>query len=70
MANYRFSDQVLAKANITDEQNNTFTLQGINALETDANVIMGGMSYALSIVGWGVNDAVRIINQDIVEDSE
>lgn len=64
---YVFSNQTLAKATITDEQDNKFTMQGINAAETDANVIMGGMSTLLSIVGWDIKDAMRIINQDIEE---
>ena len=64
---YVFSDQILAKATITDEQDNKFTMQGINASESSADSIMGGMSTLLSIVGWGIKDAIRVINQDIEE---
>lgn len=65
---YVFNNQVIAKATITDEEDNKFTMQGIAANETDANVIMGGMSSLLGIVGWSIKDAVRVINQDIEEE--
>ncbi len=64
---YQFENQALGKVNVTDELQNTFTLQGINAQESDANVMMGGLSYLLDIVGWTAQDAVRIINQDVIE---
>lgn len=67
---YVFSDQVLAKASITDTDHQTFTIQGIAATETDANIVRGGISTLLDIVGWSIKDAVRVVNQDIVEDSE
>lgn len=65
---YVFNNQVLGKAKITDEQNNDFTLNGVNAREESADSIMGGLSYILDIVGWSIQDATRIINQDIVEE--
>lgn len=65
---YVFSDQIISKAKITDEQNNTFTLTGINGTTNDATAVMGGLSYLLDIVGWSVQDAIRIVNQDIVEE--
>lgn len=65
---YRFSDEILAKIKITDEQGNDFTLNGINATETSADSIHAGVSAMLNIVNWKVNNAIRIVNQDIVED--
>lgn len=65
---YVFSDQIISKAKITDELNSTFTINGINGTITSADSIMGGLSYLLDIVGWSVQDAVRIVNQDIVEE--
>ncbi len=66
---YRFSDQIIAKAQVTDENNSKFTLTGVNGLTNDATAVMGGLSYLLDIVGWQATQAVRIINQDIVEDT-
>lgn len=65
---YVFSDEVLAKIKITDEQGNDFTLNGINATETSADSIHAGVSAILDIVGWEIDTATRIVNQDIVEE--
>lgn len=67
MPQYQFSDQTISKVKITDDQFSDFTLTGINGTTTDANAVMGGLSYLLDIVGWSVLDAVRIVNQDIEE---
>lgn len=64
---YEFSNQVLSKAKITDETNETFTINGIAARTQDADMIMGGLSYLLDIVGWKTQDVTRIVNQDVVE---
>ena len=66
---YVFSDEVLAKIKITDETDNDFTLNGINAREQSADSIRAGVSTIIDIVGWQVQEAVRIVNQDIVEDT-
>lgn len=65
---YVFSNQKTGKVKVTDENSNDFTLSGINTKETDANVMMAGLSYMLDIVGWKVTDAVRIVNQDVIEE--
>lgn len=65
---YVFSDEILAKIKITDEQGNDFTLNGINAAETSADSIHAGVSAILDIVGWQIDAATRIVNQDIVEE--
>ncbi len=65
---YVFSDQIISKAKITDDQNTVFTLNGINGVTNDANLVMGGLSYLLDIVGWQVTEAIRIVNQDIIEE--
>ena len=64
---YEFSTQQIAKTTITDELDNKFTLTGINGRTDDATAIMGGLSIMLDIVGWSIQDASRIITQDIVE---
>lgn len=65
---YIFSNQTTGKAQVTDENDNTFTITGINTREQDANVMMAGLSYLLDVVGWKVTDAVRIVNQDVIEE--
>lgn len=64
---YIFSEEVLAKLKVTDDEGNEFTLNGVAGRENSADSIMGGLSIMLDIVGWSVQDAVRIVNQDIVE---
>lgn len=64
---YQFTNQVVGKLKITDESGGDITLNGINTRENDANVIMGGVSILFGIVNWGVQDAVRIVNQDVEE---
>lgn len=65
---YVFSTEQIGKAKITDETETTFTLTGINAKTNDANIVMGGLSILLDVVGWKVSEAVRIVNQDIEEE--
>lgn len=67
MANYAFKNQTVGKANVTDETDTTFTLQGINSDTNDANIIMGGISTLLWIVNWQAQNVTRITSQDIVE---
>ena len=64
---YEFSNQYTAKAKVRDETDSEFTLTGINGVTTDADAVMGGLSYLLDIVGWSVQDAQRIVTQDIDE---
>lgn len=64
---YQFVNRSTGKSQITDENASTFTLAGINTSTTDANVIMGGLSILLDIVGWTVQDANRVVTQDIEE---
>lgn len=65
---YVFETQNNATTKITDETNTTFNLKGINGTTNDANIIMGGLSIMLDIVGWQVTDVTRVVNQDIVEE--
>lgn len=65
---YIFSNQASGKAQIKDENDNQFTLTGINTHDNDANVMMAGLSYLLDVVGWKVSEAVRVVNQDVVEE--
>lgn len=65
---YVFETQNTATTKITDETNTTFNLKGINGTTNDANIIMGGLSIMLDIVGWQVTDVTRVVNQDIIEE--
>ncbi len=64
---YQFVNRSTGKSQITDENSTVFTLNGINTSTNDANVIMSGLSTLLDIVGWTVQDANRVVTQDIEE---
>lgn len=64
---YQFNNQYTAKAKIQDDTESEFTLTGINGVTNDADAVMGGLSILLDIVGWGLQDAQRIVTQDIDE---
>lgn len=64
---YQFVNRSTGKSQVTDENSTIFTLNGINTSTTDANVIMAGLSTLLDIVGWTVQDANRVVTQDIEE---
>lgn len=66
---YVFTNQNTGKATITDDNDTTLSLAGINTKNNDANAFMNGIGIMLDIVGWTVQDAVRVVNQD-VEESE
>lgn len=63
----QFTNQNTAKAKIQDDSETTFTLTGINGKTNDADAVMGGLSILLDVVGWGIQDAQRIVTQDIEE---
>lgn len=65
---YIFSDEILAKVEIVDENGEKISLNGISARETSADSIRSGLSQMLNVVGWQLTSATRIVNQDIVED--
>lgn len=64
---YQFTNRASGKSQITDESNTTFTLAGINTVTENADSIMAGLSTLLDVVGWSVQDANRIVTQDIEE---
>lgn len=66
----KFSNQVQSKVTMTDEQNNSYNIAGINGTISSADSVIGGLSVILDVVGWQVNDVVRIVNQDVVEGTE
>lgn len=69
---YQFQDEAVAKFKVQDDvSNDTITLPGINGHESDANVIMGGISILFNIVGWSyTSNPVRILNQAVTETND
>lgn len=63
----QFTNQNTAKATIQDDTQTKYTLTGINGKTNDAEAVMGGLSILLDVVGWGIQDAQRIVTQDIEE---
>lgn len=51
----------------TDATKNLMTFGGINARETDATIIMGGLSILSDIASFSVREATRTIKQDVTE---
>lgn len=66
----KFANQVQSKVTMTDEQNNSYNIAGINGTISSADSVIGGLSAILDIVGWQVNDVVRVVNQDVVDGTE
>ncbi len=65
---YQFRNEATAKMSVTmSDSDDKVTLAGVNGTETDANVIMGGISTLLGIVGWSTRDAARVVTQDVEE---
>lgn len=66
---YAFSNEIVAKMKVAEEASgeDALTLSGVNGQETDANIIMGGISILFGIVGWEAGYGQRILNQDVIE---
>ena len=71
---YEFTTDKVGSVKLNNFRHNpgqTLKLDGIDAQITDANVILGGLSQFLSIVGfeneYEPTDIVRTVNQNVVE---
>lgn len=71
--NYEFTTDKVGKVtlnNFRGTYGKKFTLHGVNAQISDANVIIGGVSQLLSIVNfqnqYEPEDSVRTVNQNVV----
>lgn len=42
------------------------TINGINPTETDANIIMGGLSILFDIGGLNIGESTRTVKQDVI----
>lgn len=66
---YIFSNQAQGKAIVTDENDDSFTINGINGQQQSADSLMSGLSILFDLVGWQVTgDVVRQLNQNVVEE--
>ena len=69
---YEFTTDKVGKMTLNDFRSygKTFTLHGVNAQISDANIIIGGVNQLLSIVNfqnqYDPENAVRTVNQNVV----
>lgn len=70
---YEFTTDKVGKItlnNFRGSYGKTFILHGIDAQQSDANIIIGGVNQLLSIVNfqneYNPEDAVRTVNQNVV----
>lgn len=64
---YQFTNQATGQAKITDDLNTTLSLKGINTQNDNADNFMSALTTLLDVVGWNINDAKRIVTQDVEE---
>ena len=69
---YEFTTDKVGKVTLNNfgSYGNTFTLHGVDAQQSNANIIIGGVSQLLSIANFqnqfDPEDAVRTVNQNVV----
>jgi len=70
--NYEFTTDKVGKVTLNNFKTSgkSFTLHGVDAQQSDANIIIGGVNQLLSIVNfqneYSPTDAVRTVNQNVV----
>ena len=69
---YEFTTDKVGKVTVNNFKSygKTFTLHGVDAQQSNANIIVGGVNQLLSIVNfqnkYSPEDAVRTVNQNVV----
>ena len=69
---YEFTTDKVGKVTLNNFKSygKTFTLHGVDAQQSNANIIVGGLNQLLSIVNfqnqYDPEDAVRTVNQNVV----
>ena len=69
---YEFTTDKVGKVTLNNFKSygKTFTLHGVDAQQSNANIIIGGVNQLLSIVNfqnqYDPQDAVRTVNQNVV----
>lgn len=65
---YVFNQQIAGSIKCVDDNNASHSMNGIKTTETDANVIMGGLSELFGIIGLDIpHDVIRTVKQDVDE---
>ena len=69
---YEFTTDKVGKVTLNNFKSygKTFTLHGVDAQQSNANIIIGGVNQLLSIVNfqnqYSPTDAVRTVNQNVI----
>lgn len=69
---YEFTTDKVGKVTLNNFKSygKSFTIHGVDAQQSDANIIVGGLNQLLSIVNfqnqYDPEDAVRTVNQNVV----
>ncbi|MBE8949025.1 MAG: hypothetical protein SR3Q1_00270 [Quinella sp. 3Q1] len=69
---YEFTTDKVGKVTLSHfgEYNKSFTIHGVDAQQSDANIIIGGVNQLLSIANfqnkYDPEDVVRTVNQNVV----
>ena len=69
---YEFTTDKVGKVTLNNFKSygKSFTLHGVDAQQSDANIIIGGVNQLLSIVNfqneYSPTDAVRTVNQNVI----
>ena len=69
---YEFTTDKVGKVTLNNFKSygKSFTIHGVNAQQSNANIIVGGLNQLLSIVNfqnqYDPEDAVRTVNQNVV----
>ena len=69
---YEFTTDKVGKVTLNNFKSygKSFTIHGVDAQQSDANIIVGGLNQLLSIVNfqnqYDPQDAVRTVNQNVV----
>ena len=70
--NYQFTTDKVGKITLNNFKSygKSFTIHGVDAQQSDANIIIGGLNQLLSIVNfqnqYDPENAVRTVNQNVV----
>jgi len=70
--NYQFTTDKVGKITLNNFKSygKSFTIHGVDAQQSDANIIIGGLNQLLSIVNfqnqYDPADAIRTVNQNVV----
>lgn len=65
---YEFRNTITGQAKIVEGDSSTnISIKGINTQNNNADAFMDALTTLLGVVGWTVEDAQRIVTQDVEE---